>query len=84
MSDKNTTSVAAGGAIKAIGAYQALRHGAMSPCRFSPSCSAYAVEAIEHHGLLTGGRMAIWRIMRCNPFGGHGVDLVPLEIGESR
>jgi hypothetical protein len=46
-------------------------------CRFSPTCSAYAVEAIEKHGAVKGGVMSIWRILRCNPFGGHGYDPVP-------
>lgn len=42
-------------------------------CRFSPTCSAYAIEAVEVHGILRGGAMAAWRIMRCQPFctGGH-------------
>lgn len=46
-------------------------------CRFSPTCSAYAVEAIERHGAVKGGLMSVWRILRCNPFGGHGYDPVP-------
>ncbi len=36
-------------------------------CRFIPSCSAYALEAIEVHGALKGGLMSLWRIMRCHP-----------------
>jgi putative membrane protein insertion efficiency factor len=46
-------------------------------CRFSPTCSAYAVEAIERHAAVKGGVMSVWRILRCNPFGGHGYDPVP-------
>lgn len=46
-------------------------------CRFQPSCSAYALEAIQRHGGLRGGRMALWRILRCNPWGGSGYDPVP-------
>ena len=46
-------------------------------CRFSPTCSAYAVEAIERHGAAKGWLMSVWRIVRCNPFGGHGYDPVP-------
>ena len=84
MTEEKRPGRSARAAIKLISGYQAARHNALSPCRFTPSCSAYAVEAIEQHGLLKGGRLATWRIMRCNPFGGHGVDLVPLEIGESR
>jgi putative membrane protein insertion efficiency factor len=46
-------------------------------CRFYPTCSDYAYEAIEKHGLLKGGRLAVWRVLRCNPFGKGGIDPVP-------
>jgi putative membrane protein insertion efficiency factor len=46
-------------------------------CRFVPSCSEYGYEAIARYGVIRGGGMAIWRIMRCNPWGGHGYDPVP-------
>jgi putative membrane protein insertion efficiency factor len=46
-------------------------------CRFVPSCSEYGYEAVERYGVVRGGVMAIWRIMRCNPWGGHGYDPVP-------
>lgn len=46
-------------------------------CRFYPTCSDYAYEAIEKHGLLKGGRLAIWRVLRCNPFCKGGLDPVP-------
>lgn len=46
-------------------------------CRFTPTCSQYAVEAIERFGALRGSVLALWRILRCNPFGGHGFDPVP-------
>lgn len=46
-------------------------------CRFLPSCSAYASEAVARHGVLRGGRLAMRRLMRCHPFGGHGHDPVP-------
>lgn len=45
-------------------------------CRFQPTCSQYAIEAIEKHGVLKGGAMAIWRILRCNPFCKGGYDPV--------
>ncbi len=46
-------------------------------CRFSPTCSTYALEALKKYGLLKGGRLAIRRIMRCHPWGGSGYDPVP-------
>lgn len=46
-------------------------------CRFHPSCSAYALEALEIHGGLKGARLAIARILRCHPWGGSGIDNVP-------
>ena len=46
-------------------------------CRFQPTCSAYALEALRRHGALRGGALASWRVLRCNPFGGSGVDEVP-------
>jgi len=46
-------------------------------CRFTPSCSQYAIEAIRKHGPFKGLALAIWRILRCNPWGGSGYDPVP-------
>ncbi len=46
-------------------------------CRFQPTCSEYAYEAVEKYGILKGGRLATWRILRCNPWGGSGWDPVP-------
>jgi len=46
-------------------------------CRYHPSCSQYAVEALGKHGAIKGGWLAIKRILRCNPWGGHGHDPVP-------
>ena len=46
-------------------------------CRFTPTCSAYAIEAIEKYGALRGGWLAVKRIVRCHPFGGSGHDPVP-------
>ncbi|MDP9298417.1 MAG: membrane protein insertion efficiency factor YidD [Actinomycetota bacterium] len=45
-------------------------------CRYSPTCSRYAEEAIRSHGALRGVALAGWRILRCNPFGGGGVEPV--------
>jgi putative membrane protein insertion efficiency factor len=46
-------------------------------CRFAPSCSAYALEAVERHGAMRGGWLAARRILRCHPWGGAGFDPVP-------
>lgn len=46
-------------------------------CRFYPSCSRYAVEALQVHGLFKGTYLAVWRLLRCNPWNLGGVDDVP-------
>ncbi|MGH6987234.1 MAG: membrane protein insertion efficiency factor YidD [Caulobacteraceae bacterium] len=46
-------------------------------CRFLPTCSDYAAEALIVHGPVKGGALAIWRLLRCHPFGGSGYDPVP-------
>ena len=46
-------------------------------CPYIPTCSEYAVEAIEKYGVVKGGMLAAWRILRCNPWGGSGYDPVP-------
>lgn len=51
-------------------------------CRFEPTCSAYALQALEHHGPFVGAWLAMRRLARCHPFGGHGYDPVP-ERGSS-
>ncbi|MDD6478517.1 MAG: membrane protein insertion efficiency factor YidD [Oscillospiraceae bacterium] len=48
-----------------------------SCCRFNPTCSAYAIEAISTHGAFKGSFLAVWRILRCNPFCKGGYDPVP-------
>ena len=44
-------------------------------CRFYPSCSNYAIMALEKHGVLKGSAKALWRVLRCNPWSKGGVDL---------
>ena len=48
-----------------------------SSCRYTPTCSQYAVEALQKHGFFKGSWLAIKRIVSCNPWGGHGHDPVP-------
>lgn len=60
-----------------IRGYQALRVGRLSPCRYWPTCSAYAIEAIQVHGTGRGSSLALRRIGRCHPWGGKGIDPVP-------
>lgn len=57
--------------------YQHARAGRPSPCRYQPSCSNYALEALSVHGALRGSWLAIRRLARCQPWGGHGWDPVP-------
>jgi uncharacterized protein len=66
-----------------IALYQAAHAGRPSPCRYWPSCSVYAAEAVELHGLWRGSYLAVRRVLRCRPWGPHGIDLVPprLDVG---
>ncbi len=64
--------------IKLIRFYQKHISPRKAPCcRFYPTCSAYAIEAIEKYGALKGSALAIYRILRCNPFCKGGYDPVP-------
>jgi putative membrane protein insertion efficiency factor len=67
-------------AVRALQAYQGAASGRVSPCRFYPSCSAYAAEAFAEHGFWSGLSLTARRLLRCRPFGPHGVDLVPLHV----
>ena len=57
--------------------YQRLAGGRPSPCRYTPSCSLYAVEALELHGAVRGAWYATRRLSRCHPWSSHGYDPVP-------
>jgi putative membrane protein insertion efficiency factor len=71
------SSAASRGLVRLIHGYQHLTAHRMSPCRYFPSCSQYAVEAVEAHGALRGGGLTVRRLARCHPFGGFGFDPVP-------
>lgn len=46
-------------------------------CKYHPTCSSYALEALKKHGFIKGGWLAVWRILRCNPWSKGGIDYVP-------
>lgn len=74
-------SAASRAALRLIGWYQReLSPRKPAPtCRFTPSCSQYAAEAVGRHGALRGGWLATWRVVRCNPLVPGGFDPVPGE-----
>jgi hypothetical protein len=64
--------------VLAIRAYQLALSPLLAPaCRFEPSCSSFAIEAVERHGVLRGSWLTAKRIGRCHPWGGFGHDPVP-------
>jgi putative membrane protein insertion efficiency factor len=63
--------------IKMIRLYQKIPGNFHNSCRYTPTCSNYAIDAIEKHGFIKGSYLAIKRILRCNPWGGYGYDPVP-------
>src|SRR3954470_9268715 len=69
-------------AIKILHAYKRLISPMLpAACRYVPTCSEYAIEAVERFGILPGGAMALWRVLRCNPFVTGGVDPVEHHCG---
>ncbi|WP_034284536.1 membrane protein insertion efficiency factor YidD [Schaalia suimastitidis] len=61
-----------------IQAYQRFISPMIAPrCRYAPTCSAYAVESLSVHGPIKGTILAVWRLLRCNPWSHGGVDYVP-------
>ena len=64
--------------IKIIRLYQAVTVRRLPVCRFDPTCSSYAMEAVSQHGAIRGAWYAMRRIARCHPWGGWGYDPVPL------
>ena len=66
--------------VMALRAYQALISPALGPrCRYAPSCSDYAIQAIREFGILRGLVLAGWRLLRCNPFSHGGFDPVSAQ-----
>lgn len=63
--------------IKVIRIYQKLPLSIHKMCRFTPTCSEYAIEAIERFGVIKGSYLSIKRIIKCNPLGSYGYDPVP-------
>ena len=57
--------------------YQRVTDGRPSPCRYVPTCSNYALDALEVHGAVKGSALTVRRLCRCHPWGGHGWDPVP-------
>lgn len=64
--------------MKIIRLYQAVTVRRLPVCRFDPTCSSYAIEAVSQHGASKGAWYAMRRIARCHPWGGWGYDPVPL------
>jgi putative membrane protein insertion efficiency factor len=76
--DLRSPSVAVRALSVPIRLYQAVRVGRPSPCRYWPTCSTYALEALESHGALRGSALTTRRLLRCHPWARRsGVDLVP-------
>lgn len=60
--------------IKLIKCYQRMPFSSHNQCKYIPTCSEYAIEAIEHYGAFKGMIKALWRILKCNPFSKGGID----------
>jgi putative membrane protein insertion efficiency factor len=69
---------AVGGLVLGVRVYQlTLGHWLGGRCRYYPSCSQYAIEALRIHGAIRGTALAVWRILRCHPYASSGYDPVP-------
>ncbi len=75
--DQRRAGIAGRAMIATVHAYQLARSGRPTGCRYLPTCSEYAVEAISVHGASRGSLLAAKRLLRCTPWGGHGIDPVP-------
>ena len=82
--ESSSVSIGSKVLILPIRIYQYAFAGRMSPCRHDPSCSAYAVEALQVHGAVRGSWLAAKRIGRCHPWGTQGYDPVPERVPHER
>ncbi|HLT45908.1 MAG TPA: membrane protein insertion efficiency factor YidD [Rubricoccaceae bacterium] len=72
------------GLIGLVRLYQLALSPVLPPsCRYTPTCSQYAVQALQKYGAVRGTVLAVWRVLRCHPWGGHGYD-PPRWFGEPR
>lgn len=75
-------TLVARGLVALVTAYRLLLSPVLGPaCRYAPSCSDYAIEALRGHGAARGALLALRRVLRCHPWGGHGYDPVPPPAG---
>lgn len=74
---RSRPTLAARAAHGVVRAYQWAFAWRVSPCRYVPTCSSYALEALEVHGFFRGTWLSLRRLGRCHPWGGHGHDPVP-------
>ncbi|MDQ1422895.1 MAG: uncharacterized protein QOD72_393 [Acidimicrobiaceae bacterium] len=72
------------GLARVVRLYQSVTAGRPSPCRYQPSCSNYALAALDTHGAVRGVWLTVRRLSRCHPWGGHGWDPVPEKKAPSR
>ena len=80
-----TTGKVAAALMSVLRAYQRWVSPALPPtCRYTPTCSQYAIEALAQRGLFVGTALAAWRVLRCHPFVKGGLDPVPLARPELR
>lgn len=70
--------------LKLIHIYQLMPLSSHSKCKYYPTCSNYAKEAIERFGAIRGSFLAIKRIIKCNPFSKGGIDLVPIKMNNKK
>ena len=81
---RGVSRIAVAGLVAVVRAYQFCISPLLRPsCRFMPTCSEYTIEALKIHGVLRGLALSVWRILRCNPYGGSGYDPVPLQKKDS-